>query len=50
MMSFLISGSHTDLYEIKMRQTYLLEGRHLQPVFFDYFFRKINNRVAIFLS
>ena len=41
MLSFAISGTYTDLYEITMGQTYFLENRQHEPACFDYFFRKI---------
>lgn len=41
MVSFSISGTYTDLYEIAMGQAYFLEGREAIPACFDYFFRKI---------
>ncbi|MCX2738993.1 nicotinate phosphoribosyltransferase [Pontibacter anaerobius] len=44
MLSFSISGTYTDLYEITMGQTYFLEGRQEEPASFDYFFRKIPDK------
>jgi nicotinate phosphoribosyltransferase len=41
MLSFAISGSYTDLYEITMGEVYFLENRTDNPVCFDYFFRKL---------
>ncbi|ULQ54708.1 nicotinate phosphoribosyltransferase [Flavihumibacter fluvii] len=41
MLSFAISGTYTDLYEITMAETYFLEGRKDDTACFDYFFRKI---------
>ncbi|HEY1212212.1 MAG TPA: nicotinate phosphoribosyltransferase, partial [Bryobacteraceae bacterium] len=41
MVSFTISGSYTDLYEITMGEVYFLEGREGVPACFDYFFRNI---------
>jgi len=41
MLSFTISGTYTDLYEITMGEVYFMEGRKDNPVCFDYFFRKI---------
>jgi nicotinate phosphoribosyltransferase len=41
MLSFSISGTYTDLYEITMAETYFLEGRKDDPACFDYFFRKL---------
>ncbi|TPE46262.1 nicotinate phosphoribosyltransferase [Pontibacter mangrovi] len=43
MLSFSVSGTYADLYEITMGQTYFLEGRHAETACFDYFFRKIPN-------
>lgn len=44
MLSFTISGSYTDLYELTMGEVYFLEGRKDLPVCFDYFFRSIPNK------
>ncbi len=44
MLSFTISGTYTDLYEITMGEVYFLEGRKDIPVCFDYFFRGIPNK------
>lgn len=44
MLSFSISGTYTDLYEITKGQTHFLEGRQEWPACFDYFFRKISNK------
>ena len=44
MLSFTISGSYTDLYEITMGEVCFLEKRKDTPVCFDYFFRKIPNQ------
>ncbi|HVK47597.1 MAG TPA: hypothetical protein VM488_07140, partial [Pseudobacter sp.] len=41
MLSFSISGSYTDLYELTIGEVNFLEKRHEVPVVFDYFFRKI---------
>ncbi len=41
MLSFSISGSYTDLYELTIGEVNFLEKRHEVPVAFDYFFRKI---------
>lgn len=41
MLSFPITGSYTDLYEITMGEVYFLEDRVTIPAVFDYFFRKI---------
>lgn len=41
MLSFSISGTYTDLYEITMAETYFLEGRKDDTACFDYFYRKI---------
>ncbi|WP_241237876.1 nicotinate phosphoribosyltransferase [Pseudoflavitalea rhizosphaerae] len=41
MLSFSISGSYTDLYELSIGEVNFLENRHQSPVSFDYFFRKI---------
>lgn len=41
MLSFTISGSYTDLYEIAMAETYFCEGRKDDTACFDYFFRKV---------
>lgn len=41
MLSFTISGSYTDMYELTMGEAYFLEGRKDIPVNFDYFFRKL---------
>jgi len=43
MLSFTISGSYTDLYEITMGEVYFVEGRNDIPVCFDYFFRSVPN-------
>ena len=43
MLSFTISGSYTDLYEITMGEVYFLQGRNDIPVCFDYFFRSVPN-------
>jgi nicotinate phosphoribosyltransferase len=43
MLTFTVSGSYTDLYEITMGQTYYLEGRTEDTACFDYFFRKLPN-------
>ncbi len=43
MVSYSISGSYTDLYELTMGEAYFLEGRKDDPANFDYFFRKIPN-------
>jgi nicotinate phosphoribosyltransferase len=43
MLSFSISGSYTDLYQITMAEAHFLEGRQHDPACFDYFFRKIPN-------
>src|SRR5215831_18075295 len=43
MLSFSISGSYTDLYEITMAEAYFLQGRKDDSACFDYFFRKIPN-------
>jgi len=45
MVSFSISGSYTDLYEITMAEAYFLEGRK-DDACFDYFFRKVPNNGA----
>src|SRR5665647_1459407 len=44
MLSFSISGTYTDLYEITMAETYFLEGRKDDTACFDYFFRKVPNK------
>lgn len=44
MLSFTISGSYTDLYELTMGEVYFLEGRKDNHACFDYFFRKIPNQ------
>ncbi|HET9825463.1 MAG TPA: nicotinate phosphoribosyltransferase [Chitinophagaceae bacterium] len=44
MLSFSISGSYTDLYEVTMAEAYFLEGRGHDTACFDYFFRKIPNQ------
>ncbi|QEC69197.1 nicotinate phosphoribosyltransferase [Panacibacter ginsenosidivorans] len=44
MLSFSISGSYTDLYEITMSETYFMEGRKDDTACFDYFFRKVPNK------
>lgn len=44
MLSFSISGSYTDLYEITMAEAYFLEGRKNDRASFDYFFRKMPNQ------
>lgn len=41
MLSFSISGSYTDLYELTIGEVNFLEKRHEVPVCFDYFFRRI---------
>ena len=41
MLSFSVSGSYTDLYEITMGEVAFLQGRQALPVVFDYFFRTI---------
>jgi nicotinate phosphoribosyltransferase len=41
MLSFTISGSYTDLYQLNMSQVNFLEGRFEQRATFDYFFRNI---------
>lgn len=41
MLSFSISGSYTDLYELTIGEVNFLEKRHEVPVAFDYFFRRI---------
>lgn len=41
MLSFSISGSYTDLYELTIGEVNFLEKRHEVPVVFDYFFRKV---------
>jgi nicotinate phosphoribosyltransferase len=41
MLSFSISGSYTDLYEITMSEAYCLQGKKDASACFDYFFRKI---------
>jgi len=44
MLSFSISGSYTDLYEITMAEAYFIEGRKDDTACFDYFFRKVPNK------
>ncbi len=44
MLSFTISGTYTDLYEITMGEVYFLEARKDIPACFDYFFRSIPNK------
>ncbi|MBZ5855531.1 nicotinate phosphoribosyltransferase [Flavihumibacter profundi] len=44
MLSFSISGTYTDLYEITMAETYFKEGRKDDTACFDYFFRKVPNK------
>ena len=41
MLSFTISGSYTDLYQLTIGEVNFLEKRHEVPVAFDYFFRRI---------
>jgi len=41
MLSFLITGNYTDLYEITMSETYFLEKRYNDAACFDYLFRKL---------
>lgn len=41
MLSFTVSGSYTDLYEITMGEVAFLQKRQDVPVVFDYFFRTI---------
>lgn len=41
MLSFSVSGSYTDLYEITMGEVAFLQNRQNLPVVFDYFFRTI---------
>jgi nicotinate phosphoribosyltransferase len=41
MLSFSITGSYTDLYEITMGEVAFLQHRQNLPVVFDYFFRTI---------
>ncbi|HWB92204.1 MAG TPA: nicotinate phosphoribosyltransferase [Puia sp.] len=41
MLSFSVSGSYTDLYEITMGEVAFLQKRQDIPVVFDYFFRTI---------
>ncbi|ULQ57384.1 nicotinate phosphoribosyltransferase [Flavihumibacter rivuli] len=44
MLTYSITGSYTDLYEITMAETYFLEGRMNDTAAFDYFFRKVPNK------
>lgn len=44
MLTYSITGSYTDLYEITMAETYFLEGRMNDTASFDYFFRKVPNK------
>ncbi|NML22945.1 nicotinate phosphoribosyltransferase [Pseudoflavitalea sp. G-6-1-2] len=44
MLSFSISGSYTDLYQLTMGEVNFLEKRHQMPVAFDYFFRKVPSK------
>jgi nicotinate phosphoribosyltransferase len=41
MLSFSISGSYTDLYQLTMSEAYFLQGKKDAMACFDYFFRKI---------
>lgn len=41
MLSFSVSGSYTDLYEITMGEVAFLQNRQELPVIFDYFFRTV---------
>lgn len=43
-MSFSVSGSYTDLYEITMGEVAFLQKRQDLPVVFDYFFRTVPSR------
>lgn len=42
-MTFSISGSYTDLYELAMAEVYFLEARKDELAAFDYLFRKVPN-------
>jgi len=44
MLSFSVSGSYTDLYELTMGEVAFLQQRQDIPVAFDYFFRTIPGR------
>lgn len=44
MLSFSVSGSYTDLYEITMGEVAFLQKRQDLPVVFDYFFRTVPSR------
>lgn len=44
MLSFSVSGSYTDLYEITMGEVAFLQKRQDLPVVFDYFFRTIPSK------
>jgi nicotinate phosphoribosyltransferase len=43
MLSYTISGSYTDLYQLTMGEVYFLQDRKDVPACFDYFFRKVPN-------
>lgn len=44
MLSFSITGTYTDLYEIAMAETYFLDGKRNDIACFDYLFRRIPNQ------
>ncbi|HEY2720526.1 MAG TPA: hypothetical protein VGI82_02295, partial [Chitinophagaceae bacterium] len=44
MLSFSITGTYTDLYELTMGETFFLEGRKDDRACFDYFFRNVPSR------